>query len=164
MAANERKPGPNLGRSSTDWEAAFACYASLPPRQRCYQAVADEFGVSIRTVEKQGRNRHWKQRLRAINAETAAKTNDAISQARADHLSNLGKLVEATLIGYADKLRRGEMRISPADLERLHKLRQQLDDEITGLTGSLQSQRPTPAAPRAGEHTAAVIDALRESG
>ena len=60
MAANpKRRPGSDLGRATVDWEAAFAFYAALADECRCYQAVADEFDVSLRTVENHGRADRW---------------------------------------------------------------------------------------------------------
>ena len=160
-----RKPGSDLGRPAIDWEQAFAFYASLPPASRSYQAVADEFEVSVRTVEKHGRSGHWKQRLQAISTHTAAQTNKAIGNARADHLVDLSKLIQASLVGYAEKLRRGDVRMSPGDLERLHKLWQQLCTELAQPDADASTTTTTVvAATRAPEHTAAVIAALRETG
>ena len=160
----ERQPGSDFGRPTIDWEQAFIYYASLPAEGRRYQAVADKYGISVRTVEKHGRNEQWKQRLQAINAQAAAETNNALGQARAEHLVDLAKLIEASLIGYAEKLRRGDVRMGPADLDRLHKLWQQLSDELSQPSKPASTDPPAPAATRPPEHTAAVIEALRETG
>lgn len=166
MAANPaRKPGSNLGRPAIDWEAAFAFYASLSPASRSYQAVAGEFGVSVRTVEKHGRSERWKQRLQAITAHAAAETNKSIGSARADHLVDLSKLIHASLVAYAEKLRRGDVRMSPGDLDRLHKLWQQLGTELAHPdTDASTTSTTAVAATRKPEHTAAVIAALGETG
>ena len=165
MAGNaERQPGSDLGRPAIDWEQAFAYYASLPPDGRGYRAVADEFGVSVRTVEKHGRNEQWKQRLQAISAQAAAETNNALGQARAEHLVDLAKLIEASLIGYAEKLRRGDVRMGPADLDRFHRLWQQLSAELSQPSEPTSTDPAAPSAARPPEHTAAVIEALRETG
>ena len=50
MAEGVGRGGSDLGRPAIDWEQAFAFYASLPAERRSYQAVADKFGVSVRTV------------------------------------------------------------------------------------------------------------------
>jgi hypothetical protein len=159
----ERQPGSDSGRPTIDWEQAFIYYASLPAEGRRYQAIADKYGISVRTVEKHGRNEHWKQRLQAINAQAAAETNNALGQARAEHFVDLAKLIEASLIGYAEKLRRGDVRMGPADLDRLHKLWQQLSDELS-QPSKPASTDSAPGATRPPEHTAAVIEALRETG
>ncbi len=165
MAKSDRKPGSDLGRPAIDWEEAFAFYASLPAEQRSYQRVADEFEVSVRTVEAHGRRDGWKQRLGQIRAQVAAETNSSLSSAHVEHLTNLIKLTDALKIAFADQLRRGDMRMSTADLERLHKLRKQLLDELAepAAIGAEQPSAATSPA-RTPEHTAEVIAALRESG
>jgi hypothetical protein len=158
-----RRPGSDRGRPTIDWEHAFVFWAGLPPEGRSYQAVADEFRVSRRTVERHGREGGWKRRLAEISAQAVAETNSSLGHARAEQIGKLRKLIDATLLSYADKLRRGDVRISPADLDRLHKLWQQLTEELP------QPSEPTPqdeepARRRSAEHIAEVIDALRESG
>jgi hypothetical protein len=163
VGSASRKPGSDRGRAVIDWELAFVFWAGLSPEQRCYQAVADKFAVSVRTVEKHGRADERKKRLAEINAQAIAQTNSSLGQARAEHVDKLRRLIDATLIGYAEKLRRGDMRMSPADLERLHKLWQQLVDELPAAGDANRADRPPPFS-RSVEHTQAVIEALRESG
>jgi len=152
------------GKSMVDWEAAFAYYAALPPAERSYATVAAKFGVSVRTVETHGRSEHWKQRLRAIRDEVAARTADALADARVEEISKLRRLIDASLIAYAERLRAG-MRMTPADLERLNRLSRALIDETTS-----PSPRPNPdpdqneLLQRTPEHTAAVLAALEETG
>lgn len=157
--------GSDLGRPAIDWEAAFTFYASLPPDQRSYQAVADEFGVSVRTVEKHGRQEGWKQRLAEIRARVVEETNSSLSAANVEHLKNVIKLTDALKIAFADQLRRGDMPQRPADLERMHKLRTQLIEELAEPAEHDSGQPVSPApSPRTPEHTAEVIRALQESG
>lgn len=164
MADRVDRGGSDLGRPALDWEQPFAFYASLPVEQRSYQRVADQFGVSVRTVEKHGRQDRWKQRLAEIRARVAEETNSSLSQSRAEQVVRLVKLIDASLIAYADKLRRGDMRMSPADLDRLHKLWQQLSDELAEPIGSTP-EVDGPAKPtRSPEHTAEVLSALSRSG
>jgi hypothetical protein len=163
MAANPtRKPGSDLGRSTVDWEQAFAFYGGLPEGQRSYGAVADEFEVSLRTVETHGRVGRWGERLRAIKTQAAEQTDGMLGQARVEQISKTLRLIDASLIGYADKLRRGEVRMTPADLERLHKLHQQLGEQLDE-TPARSSAPAARSAARSPEHTAAVIEALRET-
>jgi hypothetical protein len=150
------------GKSSVDWEAAFAYYASLPPRDRSYATVAAHFGVSTRTVETHGRVEKWKERLRAITDQAAARTADALADARVEEITKIRRLIDASLIGYAERLR-GGMRMTPADLERLNRLSLALIDETTHphthpTSDEHDMQERTP------EHTAAVLDALEEIG
>ena len=75
------------------------------------------------------------------------------------------KLTDALKVAFDDQLRRGDMRQSPADLERMHKLRKQLLDELSepAETGPGQPGPPVSSR-RAPEHTAEVIMALQDSG
>jgi hypothetical protein len=161
--APRRKPGRDPGRPAIDWEQAFTFYASLSPERRSYQMVAAQFGVSVRTVERHGREEGWRQRLREIKARVAAETNSSLGQARAEQIGKLAGLIDATLIGYADKLRRGELRMTPADLDRLHKLWGQLSEELAQPDEARDEQSPS-LSPRSPEHVAAVVEALADSG
>jgi hypothetical protein len=145
-----------------DWEEAFAYYAALAPAERSYRAVAGHFGISPRTVERHGREERWGERLREIEAQVEANTNAAIAETRIEQMRNTIRLVEATLIGYADKLRRGDVRMVPGDLEKLHRLLGQVTIELDSPVGRVPPDAP-PAA-RSPEHIEAVIDALVECG
>jgi hypothetical protein len=150
------------GQAAIDWQAAFAFYASLPASERCYAAVADEFGVSARTVESHGRGERWQARLREIETAAASDADLELVHARADELRKIARLIEASFIEYANKLRAGEVRMTPADLERLHRLQQQLTDELATPRPAPGDEPEQPG--RTPEHTAAVIDALAEAG
>jgi hypothetical protein len=161
--ASARQPGSDHGRPAIDWEDAFAFYASLPAPARSYAAVAVEFGVSVRTVEGHGRREAWRERSRAIEREAARETNDSLRAARVEQLHKLLRLVDASLIGYADKLRQGAVRMTPADLERLHRLWRELGAELGEQTDPEEAEPPRPPA-RTPAHTRAVIDALEQCG
>jgi hypothetical protein len=157
----ERQPGSDRGRAVIDWEEAFAFYVGLPAQRRTYAAVAVEFEVSVRTVERHGQTGRWAERLRDIDAVAARETDARLGQERAEQVEKLRKLIDATFIAYADNLRRGTVRTGPGDLDRLYKLWRQLDQE-------LEHPPPPPehaAAPaRSAEHSAAVLAALQEAG
>jgi hypothetical protein len=163
MASNSNR-GSGSGRPALDWEQAFAYYAALPPSERTYAAVAKQFGVSARTVERHGREEHWQQRLGEIKAEVAASTNTTIAQNRVEQALKTIRLIDATLIGYADKLRRGEMRMVPGDLEKLSRLSEQLMSELAAPAATTSAPAAVTSAPRSAEHLAAVLEALAESG
>lgn len=138
-------------------------WAGLPAEDRSYQAVADKFQVSRRTVERHGREAGWKRRLAEIGARAAAETNSSLGHARAEEIGKLRKLIDASLLSYAEKLRRGDVRMSPADLDRLHKLWQQLTDELPPPNEPMLPEEERSSG-RPAEHIAEVIEALRESG
>src|SRR5215213_5964612 len=101
-AADRHRAGSARGRPACDWEQAFVFWAALPPERRSYAAVAAEFEVSARTVERHGQVEGWQQRLRKINTRAAAATDTRLGQAKAEQTSRLRKLIEATMVGYAE--------------------------------------------------------------
>ena len=163
MAA-ERRRGSDRGRPAIDWEQAFQFYASLPPDQRAYQAVADRYRVSIRTVEKHGLRDRWRERVRAIEREAAAQAAQELTQQRVQTVRDFLMLSEASRISYAQKLRQGDVRMSAADLLRLHKLTHELWHDLDALI----AEPPPAQTPTAGEHSPQrkleVLRALREAG
>jgi hypothetical protein len=87
MAA-ERKPGSNRGPPGARLGQAFLSYAALPPEQRGYAAVAAEFGVSPRTVERHGRNEHWRERARELDREASRAAAVGLVEERVARLRN----------------------------------------------------------------------------
>lgn len=170
MASGKRKPGSSPGRPALDWERAFAYYASLPPERRCYRAVADEFAVSVRTVEKHGRAGRWRERVRAIQAEAAGRADEALARAWGERLADIEKLVDASFVSYAQRLRSGTARVTASDFVGLVKLLLQLrgqpSERVEVLTTStewigLRTQilEAVAAFPEARVALAEVLDA-----
>jgi hypothetical protein len=112
MAA-ERTPQRRRGRPAIDWNGAFLHFAALPPERRSYAAVAAEFAVSVRTVERHGLAERWRERALELDRDALASAAERIVEQRAARLSDLEKLVEASLVGYAQKLREGKVRLGP---------------------------------------------------
>jgi hypothetical protein len=148
-------------RPAIDWDAAFGYYGSLSPAERSYAAVAAEFGVSVRTVETHGRKEKWKERVHTIATETRARTADSLVEARVAEVEEMRRLINASLVGYAEALRNG-MRMSPVDLERLNRLSVALNEEA--LSPRLERTVVDKPPDRTPEHVEAVIDALAETG
>ena len=122
----ERAPGSQRGRPAIDWEDAFHTYASLPDSERSYQAVADHHHLSVRTVERHGREERWKERLAGIKADAAEISDQRTAHARAKKLAELELLIDASLTSYEQQLRAGAVKVVPSDLLRLFKLREEL--------------------------------------
>jgi hypothetical protein len=159
----ERKPGSDHGRPLIDWQQAFLFYAGLRPDQRGYQLVADEFGVSVRTVERHGRLEHWKERARELDRCAAAAAAARLRDQRTEKLLDVEKLIDASYLTYANQLREGKVRISPADLPRLHKLRTELwteADQPAADTAEPETALPIDPA----EHKLQVLRALDAAG
>jgi hypothetical protein len=106
-------------------------WASLPAGRRSYAEVSSEFGVSLRTVEKHGRSAGWQERLRGVQAQAAARTDEELARAWADQLGEYEKLIEASFITYAQQLRAGGVRITASEFVGLVKLMLQLRGEPT---------------------------------
>ena len=163
MAA-ERKPGSERGRPSIDWNAAFLFYAGLPASERGYAAVAERFAVSARTVERHGCRERWRERAAELEREASAAAAGRLVEERAARLNDFARLVEASLIGYAQKLREGEVRLSAADLPRLHKLCRELWAEVPAGASEPVAQVAAEDESLALEHKRQVLQALREAG
>jgi len=166
--ASSRKPGSDRGRPAIDWQAAFAFYVSLPAPVRSYQAVADEFVVSRRTVEEHGAREGWKERLRAIEAEAAATVAEQLSQAQAEQRAEIMQIAKAMLLRFAHQLRTGEGRITGAEFERVSRfLLELIENTETISTAPAAGKLASPVASgggRSAEEKAQVVHALHESG
>jgi hypothetical protein len=162
----ERAPGSNRGRPAIDWEDAFTYYASLPASERSYRAVADHFGVSVRTVERHGREDGWKQRLGAIEAAAAAGNDARLAETRAKRRADLLRLIDASLTTYARQLSAGTTRVAPNHLTQFHRLLQELEHEEAAATAELRDQ--AVADPAHEEDVQArkleIVRALDEAG
>jgi hypothetical protein len=160
----ERKPGSNLGHDAIDWNAAFLYYAGLPPEQRSYRAVADAYAMSVRTVERHGRQDRWKQRARELDRDATERAGEKIRDKRVDDLLDTLKLIEAAVVTFATQLRNGTVKVTPADLGRLHKLR----TEIWQMTDTRTSDWSAQAVPVDSidpvERKLEVIRALDDAG
>jgi len=161
----ERPPGSDRGRPAIDWEEAFRAYASMPDNERSYGAVAKHYGVSVRTVETHGRKEHWKERLARIKAEAAASADEQLADARAAKMAELELLIDASLTSYAQQLRAGSVKVVPADLLRLFKLRGELWAEEALERGARRAQAEDNGDPEDAERRKReLIAALEEAG
>lgn len=161
----ERQPGSKGGRALIDWHEAFLFYASLPPERRDYQTVAEKFGVSRRTVERHGRQEHWKQQAGELDRASLRAAADRLRDERADKLLDTEKLIEATHVAYAKQLVAGQVKVNPNHLPKLFQLRTQIwglqDDQ--SLDQLEQVREPTdPIDPI--ERKLQVLRALKDAG
>jgi hypothetical protein len=162
--AAERKPGSDRGRPAIDWERAFLFYAALPAQGRSYAAVAAEFGVSVRTVERHGQAEGWRARALEIDRQAAATAAARLADQRAETLTDIQKLVEASLVAYAQNLREDKLRLAAADLPRLHKLLRELWEAPQLEPSEPHEQLPPEDGPDPLEHKLQVLQALQEAG
>lgn len=160
----ERPAGSDRGRPAIDWEEAFLAYASLPDNERSYRAVAEAYGISVRTVETHGRTGQWKERLARIKQEAAAAADEQLAEARVEKLAELELLIDASLTSYAQQLRAGSVKVVPADLLRLFKLREELWTQEASQRGARHLEieadlDPDDAEQRKLELVAALVEA-----
>jgi hypothetical protein len=136
----------------------------MPPGQRSYLAVAQRYRVSPRTVEGHGWREGWQERLRRINAEAAVRTDELLATARVEQRSALLALIDDHLLVYAEKLHRGAVPMVPADLERLYRLRVQVDAGLGEPPEPPPAEREPTRIERSAGHVAAVLAVLPECG
>jgi len=162
----ERRPGSNLGRATIDWDEAFLFYASLPVERRDYQAVADEFEVSRRTVERHGRSDNWKQRAAELDRESVKAAVEQIRDKRAAKLVETENVVEATIVTYANQLVAGQVKVRPLDIVKLVELREKIwQHQDDTQTDDQPAQASQPADPGDEvERKRQVLHALGKAG
>jgi hypothetical protein len=169
MADDSRRDRNQPSRPLIDWEEAFRFYASLPVDRRSYRAVADQFGVSIRTVEKHGRSGRWRERVERIQQQASAHADEQLARAWAERLADIEQLLDASFVVYAQRLRGGSARVTASDFVGLVKLALQLRGEPTDRVELLASSTEWVALrarildavatlPEAGAAIAAILE------
>ena len=150
------------GRPAVDREEAFAFWAGLPEASRSYRAVAAEFGISPRTVERYGREGAWTERLRRIEEHARAEADERLGQERVERLATVKKLIDATFVSYAQQLASGNVRHTPSGFVTVVKLLlEQLDEQPAENNKAAEKAGPPH---RSFEHKLAVLRVLREAG
>jgi hypothetical protein len=118
----DQEQSESVGRGRVDREQAFQFWAALPLDMRSYAAVAERFRISARTVERYAREGHWRDRLRAIDADAGAQADRRLGRERAQQLADFQQLIEASCITYARQLASGQVRITAAEFVGLIKV------------------------------------------
>jgi hypothetical protein len=148
------------GRSAIDWGEASVYYLSLPDGRRTYRAVAERFGVSVRTVERHGREGCWRERVQRHKRDAARTVDEELTARQVDALENHLRRVEETMARYEEQLQAGTVRVTPSDLGRMIGLHQQLGDTIATLAQS-DPLDPTIAASTEEQRLEHKLDVLR---
>jgi hypothetical protein len=104
-----------------DWEDAAVFFIALPPGERSYRRVADHYGISVRTVERHGREEGWRQRARLVDAQAARRADEEIADKRGKQLIEFNQLIEASCVVYARGLASGEVKITASEFVGLIK-------------------------------------------
>ena len=102
--------------------------------------------------------------LLALVAMPAPATARTLRHHSQQHLRPRAFASCTSLVGYAQKLREGEVRLSAADLPRLHKLCRELWAEVPAGASEPAAQVADEDESEAVEHKRQVLQALREAG
>jgi hypothetical protein len=93
------------GRPSRDWDAVFYAFAALPVNERSLVTLAKQLGVSLNTVKRKATRHRWSHRLRAIDERARQEREKRAIRKLNDRLEDNIRLVEATRLRFAERLR-----------------------------------------------------------
>jgi len=114
-------------------QQAFEVYAASGPK-RTYKQVADQMGVSDRTVRHWAKQEKWRQRLGERAAQAARQLADQTLQSSVEELSRNEKIVQLALVRLAKSIANGQVRMQLGDLDRLIRLQAFLEGYREGQT------------------------------
>ena len=124
------------GRPAMDREEGFVYFASLPDGRRTYRAVAERFGVSVRTVERHGREGGWRERVQRHKRDAARTVDEELTGKQVDALFAYMRLIEKTTDRYDEHLDADKVKLTPSDLGRMISYHQQVGDRLETLAQS----------------------------
>jgi hypothetical protein len=122
-------------------QQAFELYAASGPK-RTYRQVADQMGVSERTVRHWANQGKWRQRLVEREAQAARQMADQVIGSSVAHAARKRKMVELALMKVIKAINSDKVRIQVGDLDRLLRLSAFLDGDGVVVTGEALRQRP----------------------
>lgn len=114
-----------------DWDAARAYFLSLGPDQRSYVAVAAEYKVSVKTVQKWAKRQQWMAQAASLDAQVSGSTRHLIVRTRAERVHNTLALVDAYLDAVIEKLAAKTLDVKASDVAALVKVSELLIGEPT---------------------------------
>jgi hypothetical protein len=122
-------------------QRAFLLYQSLGPR-RTYTSVAQQLGVSERTVRSWASQGKWRQRLVEREAQAARQAADQVIGSSVANAARKRRMVELALMKVIKAINADKVRIQVGDLDRLLRLQAFLDGDGVILTADALRQRP----------------------
>ena len=141
MMSERKRTGP---KRSVDPDEAFA-YWYNDGEGRTQAAVAERYGVALRTVERWARDDKWPERSARLDAAAREAADKRLEKQAADRIRHNLQLIAATKAAYAKRLQAGDMSVSPTELASLIKVEQLLTGGVTERTsdasGRDESQR-----------------------
>ena len=109
---------------------AFEIYAAMEGR-RSYETVARQMDVSLNSVKLWAGTFGWQARLKQREATLARQMADRVLETRTTDSDQYRKLVRMALIKVAKAINADKVRVQVADLDRLVRLEQYLDETAT---------------------------------
>ena len=132
-------------------QQAFEVYVAGGPK-RTYKQVAEQLGVSERTVRHWANQGKWRQRLSEREAQAARQMADQVISSSVAHAARNRKMVELALMKVIKAINSDKVRVQVGDLDRLLRLQAFLDGDGVAVTAETLRQRPVQE----------VLDAYRE--
>lgn len=105
---------------------AFELYSSLP-RPRSYREVAEQLGVSVGTIKNWAKRFRWQERLRILQCLQTKQVTEQAAQSVREQSARQLKLLDAGIAKLARLLAEGKLGATSADLVRLAKLKERLE-------------------------------------
>lgn len=126
--------------------------------------MADAYQVSVRTVERHARTDAWRQKAREFDGSAIARAREQLCDERAEALVDTERLIGASFVTYASQLQHGEVKVTPADVARLHKLRNEIWAERDDHTDIKFGDEPQTDPIDPTERKLQVVRALDDAG
>ena len=121
-------------REQEHHKKAFEFYYGLG-EGRNYSKVAEKFGVSLGAVKAWGRNFGWKRRVGERDGEVARALADQNLKDGVERMARNRKLVEMGLVRVAQAIAEGKVKVTVADLDRLIRLEEFLQEDLKQSEG-----------------------------
>ena len=122
-------------------QQAFELYAASGPK-RTYKQVADQLGVSERTVRHWANQGKWRQRLGEREAQAARQIADQVIGSSVAHAARNRKMVELALMKVIKAINSDKVKIQVGDLDRLLRLQSFLDGDRVMPTAETLREHP----------------------
>jgi hypothetical protein len=116
--------------------------------------------VSVRTVERHGREEGWRERVQRHKRDAARTVDEELTAKQVDGLFAYLRLIEKTTDRYDEHLEADRVKLSPSDLGRLISYHQQVGDRLAALAQSDPGDQGI-AAPTKEQRLEHKLDVLR---
>ena len=116
--------------------------------------------MSVRTVERHGREDRWRERVQRHKRDAARTVDEELTARQVDALTYHMRLVEETTAWYDEQLQAGTVKVTPSDLVRLIAPTSSSATAIATLAQSVPADA-TMAAPTEEQRLEHKLDVLR---